>query len=134
MKFSTAVTGTPLQMVREFHKAMGLKIDQEHPLKSDLEEHEPANLEALRWSLVKEEFEEFRDSMDLENMLKEAADLVYVGYGYAATYGWDLDEALRRVHASNMSKLDDEGKPILNEVGKVIKGPNYKPPYLGDLV
>ena len=48
--------------------------------------------------------------------------------------GWDLDEAMNRVHLSNMSKLDEEGKPILREDGKVLKGPNYTPPNLEDLV
>jgi len=67
-------------------------------------------------------------------MLKEIADLVYVLYGYAATYGWDLDKAVRRVHLSNMSKLGLDGKPIKNAQGKVIKGPNYKKPKLTDLV
>jgi len=66
--------------------------------------------------------------------LKELADLVYVAYQYAANMGWDLDEALNRVHLSNMSKLDDEGKPIYREDGKVLKGPNYKPPTLTDLI
>ena len=66
--------------------------------------------------------------------LKELADLVYVAYQYANNMGWDLDEALHRVHLSNMSKLDDNGKPIYREDGKVLKGPNYKPPTLTDLV
>ena len=67
--------------------------------------------------------------------LKELADLVYVCYQYAANMNWNLDEALNRVHESNMSKLDDDGKPIYREKdGKVLKGPNYKPPTLEDLV
>ena len=69
-----------------------------------------------------------------ENCLKELADLGYVCYQYAANMGWDLDEAMFRVHQSNMSKLDNEGKPIYREDGKVLKGPNYKPPNLKDLV
>jgi len=60
--------------------------------------------------------------------------LVYVTYGYAATYGWDLDEAVRRVHASNMSKLDSAGKPLKRPDGKVLKGANYWKPDLSDLV
>ncbi len=66
--------------------------------------------------------------------LKELADLIYVCYQYAENMGWDLDEALHRVHLSNMSKLDDEGKPIYRDDGKVLKGPNYKPPTLTDLI
>ena len=69
-----------------------------------------------------------------EHTLKELADVVYVAYQYAAAAGWDLDEALNRVHASNLSKLDDNLKPIKREDGKVIKGPNYKKPTLIDLV
>ena len=66
--------------------------------------------------------------------LKEIADLVYVCYQYDVNMGWDLDEALHRVHESNMSKLDEDGKPIYREDGKVLKGPNYAPPNLEDLV
>ena len=69
-----------------------------------------------------------------EDCLKELADLVYVCYQYAANLGWDLDEAMDRVHKSNMSKLDEYGKPILRDDGKVLKGPNYTPPNLEDLV
>lgn len=72
---------------------------------------------------------------DLEvNALKETADLVYVCYQLAAAVGWDLDEALERVHKSNMSKLVDD-KPVKDPVtGKVLKGPNYQPPDLRDCV
>ena len=69
----------------------------------------------------------------LANCLKELADLVYVCFQYAAASGWELDEALDRVHKSNLSKLVD-GKPLKNEEGKVLKGPNYEPPYLEDLI
>ena len=94
-------------------------------------------------NLITEEFKEFleadgllfRDNPEFPaNCLKELADLVYVCYQYAANMGWDLDEAMYRVHESNMSKLDEEGKPIYREDGKVLKGPNYKPPNLEDLV
>jgi len=66
--------------------------------------------------------------------LKELADVVYVCYQFAACMEWDLDTALVRVHESNMSKLDENGKPIYREDGKVLKGPNYKEPTLTDLV
>ena len=94
-------------------------------------------------NLIVEEFKEFleaegmlfRDNIVFESeALKELADLVYVCYQYAENMGWLLDEALDRVHRSNMSKLDHEGKPIYREDGKVLKGPNYKPPTLTDLV
>ena len=77
----------------------------------------------------------FRDNPVIEaECLKELADLVYVCYQYAENMGWFLDEALHRVHESNMSKLDEYGKPILREDGKVLKGPKYQPPNLEDLV
>jgi len=94
-------------------------------------------------NLIVEEFKEFleaegmlfRENIVLEaEALKELADLVYVCYQYAENMGWLLDEALDRVHKSNMSKLDTEGNPIYREDGKVLKGPNYKPPTLTDLV
>ena len=93
--------------------------------------------------LITEEFKEFLEADGMlfraspefpANCLKELADLVYVCYQYAANMGWDLDEAMHRVHESNMSKLDEYGKPIFREDGKVLKGPNYKPPNLEDLV
>jgi len=77
----------------------------------------------------------FRDAQEFKSeALKELADLVYVCYQYAENIGWDLDAALDRVHRSNLSKLDDDDKPIYREDGKVLKGPNYKPPNLKDLV
>ena len=94
-------------------------------------------------NLIIEEFKEFLEADAMlfrenpsfkEECLKELADLVYVCYQYATNMSWDLDEAMHRVHESNMSKLDEEGKPILREDGKVLKGPNYKPPNLEDLV
>ena len=92
--------------------------------------------------LIVEEFKEFLEADGFlfkhgnnvqEECLKELADLVYVCYQYAENMGWFLDEALNRVHESNMSKLDEDGKPIYREDGKVLKGPNYKPPDLSDL-
>ena len=94
-------------------------------------------------NLITEEFKEFLEADGMlfrnnaefpANCLKELSDLVYVCYQYAANMGWDLDEAMYRVHESNMSKLDEHGNPILREDGKVLKGPNYKPPNLEDLV
>jgi predicted HAD superfamily Cof-like phosphohydrolase len=87
---------------------------------------------------LQEEFDELAEESnkgtDPENMLKELADLSYVINGYCATYGWDLDKAVRRVHISNMSKLGLDGKPLKNAKGKVIKGPNYRKANLKDLV
>ena len=93
-------------------------------------------------NLIVEEFKEFLEAEGFlfmhgknnqEHALKELADLIYVCYQYAENMGWFLDEALDRVHKSNMSKLDEDGNPIYREDGKVLKGPNYKPPTLSDL-
>ena len=59
---------------------------------------------------------------------------MYGCYQYAENLGWDLDEALNRVHLSNMSKLGEDGQPIYREDGKVLKGPNYQPPTITDIV
>ena len=94
-------------------------------------------------NLIVEEFKEFleaegmlfRNNSTIESeALKELADLIYVCYQYAENMGWFLDEALDRVHISNMSKLGEDGKPIYREDGKVLKGPHYKPPNLTDLI
>jgi predicted HAD superfamily Cof-like phosphohydrolase len=89
----------------------------------------------LQAGLIAEESEEFL-SEDIRGgvaELKELADLVYVCFQYAAAIGYDLDTAIDRVHQSNMSKQVD-GVFIKNEAGKVLKGPNYQPPNLSDLV
>ena len=71
---------------------------------------------------------------DREATLKELADLIYVCAQYAENMNWDIEQALRRVHKSNLSKLGEDGKPIKREDGKVLKGPNYQPPDLSNLV
>lgn len=97
----------------------------------------------MQRTLIVEEFKEFLDAenqlltgfvVNATDTLKELADLVYVCYQYAENLGWDLDEALNRVHRSNMSKLGEDGEPVYREDGKVLKGPNYQPPNLSDLV
>ena len=93
--------------------------------------------EMMQWSLIDEEFREFEKAAQFEpdvDTLKELTDLVYVCMQYAANMGWDLDEALRLVHESNMSKLGTDGKPLRRADGKVLKGPNYKKPDLSALV
>ena len=94
-------------------------------------------------NLIVEEFKEFLEAEGMlfrnndefpAEALKELADLVYVCYQYAENMGWFLDEALDRVHQSNMSKLGEDGRPIYREDGKVLKGPNYEPPTLMDLI
>ena len=98
------------------------------------------NIHELQFTLIEEEFSELRDEYFVEldggskeNQLKELADLVFVCYQYAAARGWNLDAAMNRIFESNMSKLVD-GKPLRREDGKVLKGPNYQPPVLDDLI
>ena len=99
---------------------------------------------SMQLDLVKEEASEFLVAADevyadpennkrRSELLKELADLTFVCYQFAATYGLDLDAALRRVYESNMSKLDEDGKVIYRADGKVLKGPNYEPPNLDGL-
>ena len=87
--------------------------------------------------LIDEEWSEFHEAYHHEseaNQLNELADLVYVCFQYAAAMEWDLDEAMRRVHKANMSKLGEDGKPIYRGDGKVLKGPNFKQAVFNDLV
>jgi len=97
----------------------------------------------MQRTLIVEECKEFLETenqlltdytVNAADCLKELADLVYVCYQYAANMKWDLDEAIDRVHRSNMSKLGADGRPIYRADGKVLKGPNYQPPNLKDLV
>ena len=101
------------------------------------------NSRSMQKNLIVEEFKEFIEAdynmamMDINSRadcLKELADLVYVAAQYAENMDWDLEQALRRVHKSNMSKLGEDGKPVYRDDGKVLKGPNYEPPTLTDLV
>ena len=117
----------------EFHSVFGCKRNQN--FKSNT--IEDVELLVLRKNLIKEEVEEVFEAIKESNeahVLKELVDVVVVCVGMADTYGWDFDTAFKRVHESNMSKLDDDGKPIYREDGKVIKSKNYKAPYLSDLV
>ena len=110
----------------QFRKIMGQTIGNPTPSTS-----------LTQLSLIVEEFEEFINAVEGEpdiNQLKELADLVYVCFQYAENMEWDLEEALIRVHKSNMSKLGLDGKPIRRADGKVLKGPEYQPPILKDLV
>jgi len=121
-------------------QAIAFREAMEQPLNtSDETVHE------LQHSLIREEWHEFDEAFDREfvdldqreenqiHQLKELADLVFVCYQFAAARGWNLDLAMTRVFESNMSKLVD-GKPLRREDGKVLKGPNYQPPVLDDLI
>jgi NTP pyrophosphatase (non-canonical NTP hydrolase) len=124
------MTPSFLQQAITFREAM------EQPLNTPDE-----TVHELQLRLIIEEYKELVEAFDEEfegvtqktDILKELADLVFVCYQFAAARGWDLDTAMRRVFESNMSKLVD-GKPLRRSDGKVLKGPNYQPPILDDLV
>ena len=99
----------------------------------------------LQRKLIQEETKEFDEAATLllyspndlslqTEVLKELSDVVFVCYQFAAAFGLDLDTAMQRVFDSNMSKLGKDGKPTYREDGKVLKGPEYKPPHLDDLI
>lgn len=114
------------QDVRVFMETFGqmVKTKPEFPDKKTMQ---------LRYDLIKEELNELKEAMDEKN-LKEIADaltdILYVAYGAGYAYGIDLDKCFKEVQRANMSKLGNDGKPIFNEKGKVMKGPNYSPPDL----
>tara|TARA_B100000787_G_scaffold156874_1_gene133285 strand:+ start:415 stop:756 length:342 start_codon:yes stop_codon:yes gene_type:complete len=87
----------------------------------------------LRYDLIKEELEELREAMENKDLLEVAdalTDILYVTYGAGHAFGINLDKCFEEVQNSNMSKLDENGKPIYNEAGKVMKGPKYFKPNL----
>lgn len=116
--------------VKEFHETFGLTVNDE-PTEPNFEDRD------FRRVLLQEEAEEARRAFlegNIEAIAKELADVLYVTYGAALTYGIDIDQVFDEVHKSNMSKVDDEGNPIYREDGKVMKGPNYQPPRLTPLI
>ena len=140
-----------IKMTDEFITAM------EQPKGIDISEGEQGGVLSMRLCLIREEAEEVEDAVCLladkvfnaellgidmteeikaakAALLKELCDLQYVLSGFVVTFGLPFDEAFKRVHESNMSKLGPDGKPIYREDGKVLKGPNYKKPDLSDLV
>ena len=124
-----------IDLVKEFHESYGLPVSSV-AISNDFDNitKEDAERISLRSNLVAEEFKELINAESCEEIMKEACDLVYVVLGTFVEFGWDFNEAFRRVHESNMSKLGDDGKPLLREDGKVLKGPNYFKPDLSDLV
>lgn len=117
--------------VAEFHQAFGRPVQRQPTADID-----PA-LARLRVDLVQEEVGEFiaaSEQGDLIGIADALADIVYVVYGTALTYGIDLDAVLREVHRSNMSKLDGDGKPVLRPDGKVLKSDRYFPPDIASVL
>lgn len=117
------------QQVREFHEVYGCAIAPEGYLGLG-----DRALRKLRWDLVDEEAQELRVALNDADIIEVAdalGDLVYVLYGAATSFGIDLDAVLDEIHASNMSKLGSDGKPIYRETDKkVLKGPDYFRPNL----
>lgn len=112
--------------VKEFMQVFG----QEVPIGADFPD--PATVE-LRVELIAEELEELTHAIAMKDIVGVAdalTDILYVTYGAGIAFGIDLDECFDEVHESNMSKLDENGKPIYREDGKVMKGPFYRPPNL----
>lgn len=122
---------TPQEQVREFHQAFGL------PAPAGLQHEIHADQADFRARLIEEECDEAVDELrwfieregpggSVSRLAKELADLAYVVYGAAVTFGIDLDSVIAEVHRSNMTKLGEDGKPIYREDGKVLKGPSYE--------
>ena len=116
--------------VKKFMKTFGQKVIT----KPQFPDEKTMN---LRFDLIKEELNELERAMktkDLTEVADALADILYVTYGAGCAYGIDLDECFKEVQRANMSKLDENGKPIYNEKGKVMKGPNYTPPNLKQFI
>ena len=117
---------TNFEKVRLFMKTFGQEVKTNPSLSTN-------KINDIRISLINEELDEFREAIKNDN-IKEVADaltdILYVTYGAGHAFGIDLDKCFDEVQRSNMSKLDKDGKPIYNEHGKVMKGPNYFKPDL----
>ncbi len=107
---------------------------QEIKIKSELSSDK---INELRISLIEEELDELKKAIndkDIKEVADALTDILYVTYGAGHAFGIDLDKCFSEVQNSNMSKLDDNGKPIYNENGKVMKGPNYFKPNLNKFI
>lgn len=115
----------PQALVTEFHRAFGLPIGDRPTAEVT------SALTDLRLRLLRDEVQELAEAVaagDVAGMAQEMADVVYVVYGYAITNGIPLDAVVAEVHRANMSKLGPDGRPVMREDGKVLKGPNYRLP------
>ena len=116
--------------VGTFMKTFGQEVKSKPSFSSD-------KINKLRIDLIKEELDELQEAMKNNDLLEVAdalTDILYVTYGAGHAFGIDLDKCFEEVQNSNMSKLDANGKPIYNESGKVMKGPNYFKPDLSKFV
>ena len=113
-----------------FMKTFGQEVKNKPSFSTD-------KINKLRLDLIKEELTELTEAMNNNDLLEVAdalTDILYVTYGAGHAFGIDLDKCFDEVQNSNMSKLDESGKPIYNEHGKVMKGPNYFKPDLSKFV
>ena len=116
--------------VRTFMETFGQDVKTEPSFNTD-------KVNKLRFDLIKEELDELKEALDNKDLLEVAdalTDILYVTYGAGHAFGINLDKCFEEVQKSNMSKLDKFGKPIYNETGKVMKGPNYFKPDLNKFV
>ena len=130
MKTKQNGEGTNFELVGDFMEAFGQDVQLE-PTWPDF------NTRELRLELIQEELDELSDAVADRDMVQIAdalTDLLYVVYGAGHTFGVDLDECFQEVHASNMSKLGEDGRPIYREDGKVMKGPGYFEPDLESIL
>lgn len=121
---------TNFEKVENFMRAFGQDV-KGHPELADFDTAE------LRLELITEEVQELATAIDNDDIVEIAdalTDILYVVYGAGHAYGIDLDDCFDEVHRSNMSKLGPDGKPIYREDGKVLKGPDYSPPDLEEVI
>ena len=118
------------ERVKKFMETFGQEIKEKACFPKD-------KITSLRYELIKEELDELKEAIDKKD-IKEVADaltdILYVTYGAGHAFGIDLDKCFEEVQNSNMSKLGNDGKPIYNDKGKVMKGPNYFKPNLSKFV
>ena len=118
------------ERVKKFMETFGQEIKEKASFPND-------KITSLRYELIKEELDELKEAIDKRD-IKEVADaltdILYVTYGAGHAFGINLDKCFEEVQNSNMSKLGKDGKPIYNENGKVMKGPNYFKPNLSKFV
>ena len=121
---------TNFDKVGVFMKTFGQEVKQNPSLSTD-------KINDLRVNLIKEELNELTDAINKKDLVEVAdalTDILYVTYGAGHAFGINLDECFEEVQNSNMSKLDNNGKPIYNDKGKVMKGPNYFKPDLNKFI
>ena len=121
---------TNFEKVKIFMETFGQEVKSKSSLSSD-------KINSLRFSLIQEELDELNKAIQDKDIIEVAdalTDILYVTYGAGHAFGIDLDQCFNEVQNSNMSKLGDDGKPIYNENGKVMKGPNYFKPDLSKYI